>query len=76
MKDNKALEEFQKLMKTPEGKQLVKLLNQDGGKALKQAGVALQQGNEAGAKDSLTPLLEQREIKELLDKLNRTMGHG
>lgn len=76
MKDNKALEEFQKLMKTSEGKQLVKLLSQDGGKALKQAGTALQQGDEAGAKESLTPLLEQQEIKALLNKLNRTMGHG
>lgn len=76
MKDNKALEEFQKLMQTSEGKQLVKLLNQDGGKALKQAGAALQQGDETGAKDTLTPLLEQREIRTLLEKLNRTMGHG
>lgn len=76
MKDNKALEDFQKLMKTPEGKKLVKLLNQDGGKALKQAGTALQQGDETGARDTLTPLLEQREIKALLEKLNRTMGHG
>ncbi len=76
MKDNKALEDFQKLMKTPEGKQLVKLLSQDGGKALKHAGTALQQGNEAGAKETLAPLLEQGEVKDLLQKLNRAMGHG
>lgn len=76
MKDNKALEDFQKLMNTPEGKQLVKLLNRDGGKALKQAGKALQAGNEAAARDTLAPMLAQEEIQSLMQKLNRTMGHG
>lgn len=76
MKDNKAKVDFEKIMGTAEGKQLLKLLTRDGGTALKSAGAALQQGNEAGAMEKLSPLLEQGEVKALLERLNQTMGHG
>ena len=68
--------EFQKLMSTPEGKQLVSLLTKDGGAALQSAGKALQQGDEAGAKERIAPLLGNSEVQTLLKSLEKTMGHG
>lgn len=76
MKEDPSIRQFQKMMATEEGKQLLHLLTRDGGATLKQAGADLKQGNEAGAKDRLAPLLGQTEVQKLLQSLNRTMGHG
>ncbi len=68
--------EFQKLMSTPEGKQLVSLLTNDGGTVLKSAGAALKAGDESAAKEKMAPLLQNSEVQKLLKSLEKTMGHG
>lgn len=68
--------DFQKLMATPEGKRLVEILTRDGGNTFKSAGKDLQQGNEGAAKEKIAPLLGSSEVQALLQKLEKTMGHG
>ena len=68
--------EFQKLMATREGQQLVSLLTKDGGAALQSAGKALQSGDEAAAKEKIAPMLQSSEVQTLLKSLEKTMGHG
>lgn len=67
---------IQALMNTPDGKRLMTLLGSDGGKALRAAASAMQQGNEAKAQESLAPLLNNGEVQALLSSLNRKMNHG
>lgn len=76
MKDNKSMAEFQKIMGTTEGKRLLAILTKDGAAAMQSAGKALQQGDETAAKEKMAPLLENREVQSLLQRLNQTMGHG
>ena len=75
-KDRHMMGEFQKLMSTKEGKQLVSLLSTNGGAALKSAAEALKAGDEAGAKAKMEPLANNAEIQKLLKSLEKTMGHG
>ena len=67
---------LQKLLASPEGKQLLRLLSQDGGAALKRAGTAVKQGDQAGAQAIMAPLLENPEVRSLLASLEKTMDHG
>lgn len=67
---------IQALMNTPDGKRLMTLLGSDGGKALRAAAGAIQQGNEARAQESMAPLLNNREVQALLSSLSRKMNHG
>ena len=64
------------LMNTPDGKRLMTLLGSDGGKALRAAANAMQQGNEAKAQESMAPLLNNQEVQALLTSLNRKMNYG
>ena len=67
---------IQALMNTPDGKRLMILLGSDGGKALRAAANAMQQGNEEKAQESMAPLLKNSEVQALLSSLNRKMNHG
>ena len=75
-RNQNAAQTIQALMNTPDGKRLMTLLGSDGGKALRAAANAMQQGNEAKAQESMAPLLKNSEVQALLSSLNRKMNHG
>jgi hypothetical protein len=64
-------ENIQKIFGTGEGRQLIALLNRDGGKALRQAAAALQRGDQAAAAAVLEPIMNQPEAQALVDALNK-----
>lgn len=63
------------LLATKEGRQLIALLQSDGG-ALRSAAQSLRQGNESAAQEKMAPLLQNSEVQALLSKLNQSFGHG
>ena len=63
------------LLATKEGRQLITLLQSDGG-ALRSAAQSLRQGNESAAQEKMAPLLQNPEVQALLSKLNQSLGHG
>ena len=75
-KDRQMMGDFQKLMASEEGKQLLSLLSSNGGSALKSAAETLKAGDEAGAKAKMEPLVNNPEIQKLLNSLEKTMNHG
>ncbi len=64
-------ENIQKVFGTNEGRQLLSLLNRDGGAALRKAASALQRGNQTAAAAVLEPLMNTPEAQELVRKLNQ-----
>ncbi len=72
-KDQKAIRQ---LLGSPQGQQLLRLLSKDGGTALKQAGAAVQQGDQAEARNILAPMLQDPEVQKLLAALEKSMNHG
>lgn len=66
----------QKLMSTQEGQKLLKLLSQDGGSTLRNAGNALKQGDTRQVQELMEPLLQNPEVQQLLKTLEKTMNHG
>lgn len=71
-----AAQTIRAMMNTPDGKRLMALLGADGGKALRAAAGAMQQGDEAKAQESMAPLLNNQEVQALLSSLNEKMNHG
>lgn len=65
-----SMQDAARLMSTPEGKQLLQLLQQDGGGAMRRAAAALSAGNPEQAKSILGPMVETPEVAALLEKLN------
>ena len=63
--------DIQKVLGSAEGQQLLKLLNQDGGQALRQAANALKAGNLAQAQELLSPIMQSEEATRLVDKINK-----
>jgi len=63
--------EVKRVLASPEGMQLLQLLNQDGGKRLRQAAEALKNGRQSDAQQIISPLMESREAAQLLKKLER-----
>ncbi len=64
-------ENIQKVFDTSEGRQLLALLNRDGGAALRRAAEALQRGDQAAAAAAVEPLMTTPEAQELVRKLNQ-----
>lgn len=58
------------VLSTGEGKELLALLSQDGGAALKSCAQALQSGDTERAQDLIAPLLQSEKARELLAKIN------
>lgn len=58
-----------KLLSTPAGRQLLALLQQDGGARMQQAMEAYRAGNPGRAKEILSPLLDTPEVRQLLAQL-------
>ena len=63
--------DVKKVLTSPEGKKLLQLLNQDGGKALRQAADALKNGQNQTAQQILQPIMESDAAAGLIKKLNR-----
>lgn len=71
-----AAQAIRAMMNTPDGKRLMALLGADGGKALREAANAVQQGNEKRAQDTMAPLLSNPEVQKILLAMNRNLNHG
>ena len=63
--------DVKKVLTSTEGKKLLQLLNQDGGKALRQAADALKNGKNQTAQQILQPIMESDAAAGLIKKLNR-----
>lgn len=63
-------EQVKQVLASPEGKQLIALLNRDGGKGMQQAAAEYRKGNLEGAQEALKPLMQTAEAEALLRKLN------
>ena len=50
--------DIRRVLGSPEGQKILKLLNQDGGQALRQAANALRSGNTEEAKRIISPIME------------------
>ena len=75
-RDQDAAQAIRALMNTPDGKRLMTLLGSDGGKALRAAASAMQQGDEKKAQENMTPLLSNPEVQAILSNLNKRMQNG
>ena len=63
-------EQAKKILGSAEGKQLLALLNRDGGQQLRQAAEAFRRGDMAQVQALMQPLTQDREAAELLKKIN------
>ena len=63
-------QEVRRVLGSPEGQKILKLLNRDGGKALRQAADALRSGKPEEALRAISPIMETEEAGALIDKLN------
>ena len=66
-------EQIKKLLTSPEGQALIKLLQADGGARLRAASAAIQGGDMDGAKAALSPLLAGTEAETLTRKLEEQL---
>ena len=64
-------QQVKKLLASSAGKQLLQLLNQDGGAALQQAAACLKTGNLSGAQSAVAPIMEQAQAQALLRQLEQ-----
>ena len=63
--------DIKRVLGSPEGQQILRLLHRDGGQALRQAADALRSGNTEEAKRVLSPIMESEEAAGLINKLNK-----
>ena len=69
--------EIKAVLGSEEGKKLMALLNRDGGAILRQAAASIQSGDQKGAAELLSPLMQSPEAAELVKKINdRKMQNG
>lgn len=64
-------QDIRRVLGSPEGQQLLQLLNRDGGQALRKAASALRSGNPEEAMQALAPVMNTKEASDLVDKINR-----
>ncbi len=67
-------DQAKKILQSPEGKQLIALLNRDGGAAMRKAAAALKTGDQAAAQQAVSPLLQDPKAAQLLEKLTGKKG--
>ena len=66
-------EQVKKLLGSPEGQALIRLLQADGGAGLRSAVKALQAGDTEAAKQALSPLLAGTDGERLAEKLRERL---
>lgn len=64
-------EQVQQVLHSPEGKQLLQLLNRDGGATLRQAAASARAGDYQTVQKLMEPLVQKPEAAALLNRLNR-----
>ena len=64
-------DDIQRVLGSQEGQALLRLLNRDGGAALRQAANAVKNGDMAKAQEIMRPLMESPGVSALVDKINR-----
>ena len=67
---------MEKLLGSPEGRELIRVLNQDGGKTLREAAGAMKAGDEQRMKDTVAPLLKSPQVLKLMAQLERSLRDG
>lgn len=67
-------EQVQAVLGSEAGKQLLSLLNRDGGKTLCQAAQALKNGDSDAAQQLLSPLMQTPQAQELIHRINEKKG--
>lgn len=63
--------DIKRVLGSPEGQQILALLNRDGGQTLRSAADALKSGNAEEAKRIISPIMESKEAAALISRLNR-----
>ena len=76
MNQSEQQKQLQQILSSPQGKQLLKLLSKDGGVAMRSAGEAIKKGDTAGAQSIMGPMMEDPEVRKLLQTLEQSMNHG
>ena len=66
-------EQVKRLLSSPEGQALIRLLQADGGAGIRAASAALQSGDMAGAQAALSPLLEGTDAEKLTKKMEEKL---
>ena len=64
-------QDVRRVLGSPEGQKILKLLNRDGGRALRQAADALRSGKPEDALKALSPIMDTEEAAALIDKINK-----
>lgn len=62
-----------KQLQTPAGQQLLQFLKANGGSTVQNAAAQAASGNLSGAKETLSPLLDDPQLQELLRQLGGTL---
>ena len=65
--------QLRKLLTSPEGVALVRLLQQDGGAGLRAAAESLRRGDAEGAKAALSPLLQGTDGEQLASRIGEQL---
>lgn len=74
---NPTIEQARQLLASEEGKRLMQLLSQGGGKELRRAAEEFQKGNVSGAQDALRPVLSTPEARSFWKNQSKVGGrHG
>lgn len=63
-------EQIRSLLNSDEAKQLMALLQRDGGQRARQAAEEFRKGNSSAAQELLRPMVQAKEAEELLIKMN------
>lgn len=63
--------DIKKVLGTPEGQALLRMLNRDGGTTLRQAANAVKNGDLQKAQDLVRPIMESPDAAKLISKINR-----
>ena len=66
-------EQIRKLLTSPEGQELIKLLQADGGAGVRAAAASIQSGNMEAARSALLPLLDGTKAEELTRKMEEKL---
>ena len=67
---------MEKLLGSPEGRELIRVLNPDGGKTMREAAGAMKAGDEQRMKDTVAPLLKSPQVRQLMAQLERSLRDG
>lgn len=65
--------QIKQILSSPEGLALIQLLQRDGGKGIRSAAKAIREGDTDGARQALSPLLQNTDGAALADQLQQKL---